>query len=132
MKRICIPAALLSILAMSAAGCGGDGNPVAPSAAISQSDSAAATSDVRSESALTGLVTNLNWRARTFTLVAGRTGALGASRLIHFSDRTEFMTGDRRVRPRTLENGAAVEVHGSESGGEFLAAKIVVLRRRGR
>jgi hypothetical protein len=131
MKSILIPIALISTLAIGAAGCGGEGNPVAPSAAISQADSAATTSDVRSESALTGLVRNLNWRARTFTLV-GRADAQGASRLIHFSDRTVFMTGDRPVRPRTLENGASVEVYGSESGGEFLAAKIVVVRRRGR
>jgi len=131
MKSILIPIALISILAIGTAGCGGDGNPVAPSATISQPDSAAATSDVRSETALTGLVRNLNWRARTFTLV-GRADARGASRLIHFSDRTVFMVGGRTVRPRTLENGASVEVQGAESGDEFLAAKITVVRRRGR
>jgi hypothetical protein len=130
MSRLVIPVALFSILAIGAVGCGGEGNPAAPSSMVSQPD-AAATSDVRAEVVLTGLVRGLNWRTRTFTLV-GRTDASGSTHLIRISDRTVFTTGDRPVRPRTLENGASVEVHGVAAGAEVLAAKIEILRRRGR
>jgi len=127
MKKLLIPIAVFSTLALSAVGCGGEGNPAAPSTAVSQPD-AAATSDVRAEVVLTGLVRGLNWRARTFTLV-GRADGSG-SHLIRMNDRTVFTTGDRPVRPRTLENGASVEVHGVDAGAEVLAAKIEILRRR--
>lgn len=132
MKRILLPIALFSTLALGVAGCGeGGANPTAPSAEITQSSAVAATADVRAEIVLSGLVRNLNWRAHTFTLV-GRTAATGAPKLIHLNDRTAIMVGDRRVRARTLENGAAVEVHGVERDGDVLAVKIVITRRGGR
>ena len=131
MKHILIPVALVSTLALGVSGCGGDGNPVAPSTAISQPESVAATSDARAEILVAGLVRGLNWRARTFTVV-GRADASGSTHLIRMSDRTTFTTGDRPVRPRTLENGASVEVHGVQGDSAILAVKIEIVRRRGR
>lgn len=119
---------LIAVLASMATGCSGGTNlnPASPTETTATEEVFAGQTSVTTLAApvgLTGIVRNVNTRARSFTL-ATRSG----SRLVRTDENTQVWSSGTRVRFTTVREGMTVGVR-AQDYGRFLLARTISIRR---